>query len=67
MRKALLVGINYLNEPSNSLHGCVTDVVNIGSVDPDLGIFIDTEVLLDLNIIANDLSSLGCPPNDFVV
>ena len=44
-----------------------TDTVNIGSVDPSIGIFIDTEVYLDLNIIANNLSSLGCPPNDYVV
>jgi len=32
MRKALLVGINYLNEPSNSLHGCIADVINIGKM-----------------------------------
>jgi Caspase domain len=32
MRKALLVGINYLNDPLNSLRGCIDDVVNIANM-----------------------------------
>ena len=44
-----------------------TDTVDIGSVDPSRGVLIDVDVSLDLNIIASNLSSLGCPPNDYVV
>lgn len=29
LKRALLVGINYINNPSNTLHGCINDVINI--------------------------------------
>jgi metacaspase-1 len=32
MKCALLVGINYLSTPENTLHGCIDDVVNMSAV-----------------------------------
>ena len=32
MKKALCVGINYYNTPSNKLNGCIDDVINIKNV-----------------------------------
>jgi hypothetical protein len=32
MKKALLVGINYINDPQNRLYGCINDIVNTTDV-----------------------------------
>ena len=29
MKKALLIGINYINDPDSSLQGCIEDVINM--------------------------------------
>jgi hypothetical protein len=29
LKKALLIGINYINDPRNTLYGCINDVINI--------------------------------------
>jgi len=45
----------------------ITDMLDVASIENNLGIAIDVDVIVDLNIIATQLAGLGCPPNDFVV
>ena len=44
----------------------LTDIFDIGSFYNATD-FIDRDVTIDFSIIANDLGSLGCPPNNYVV
>ena len=45
----------------------INDTVNIGSLIPASGYLVDKDFVLELSLIATDLTNLGCPPNDFVV
>jgi len=45
----------------------INDLVDVGTVVPASGYYIDVDFTLQLNYIVTNLSDFNCPPNDYVV
>jgi len=55
-----------IQEPYMVTEG-LNDTLNIMSVCPASGYFVDSYITLQLNLICDNLDALGCPPNNFTV
>jgi hypothetical protein len=61
-KKALLVGINYLNDPSVKLNGCISDIVNISKTLVD-NYGYTKENIVQLRDDVNDIKSMPTRQN----
>ena len=58
--------VSPISQPYKITEG-INDTINIASINSASGYIVDKHITLDLNVINNNLSGLGCPQNDYVV